>query len=60
MRAVAWWYEAKAHTIGYRAHHGHIHRWYTKLPYAGISRIRFEGYVSTVAQWPRYPRFGRH
>ena len=42
------------------AHYGHIDWRHTKLPYAGMSRIRFEGYVSTVAQWPRYPRFGRH
>jgi hypothetical protein len=42
------------------AHDGHIGWQHTKLPYAGISRIRFEGYVSTVAHWPRYPRFGRH
>ncbi|MNI52278.1 hypothetical protein D3C73_1070440 [compost metagenome] len=28
-----------------------------KLPYAGMSRIRFQGTISTVATRPRYPRF---
>ena len=42
------------------AHYGRSGWQLTKLPYAGMSRIRFEGYVSTATQWPRYPRFGRH
>ena len=42
------------------AHHGHIDWQHTKLPYAGMNRIRFEGYVSTAAPRLRYPRFGRY
>ncbi len=43
-----------------QAHHGLIDWQHTKLPYAGMNRIRFEGYVSTAAPRLRYPRFGRY